>query len=111
MGAMRVPVLVAMVALGAVQSASAQSAFQRQLDASLQRLEDTVASSFGRAVPVPSASAGVQYEFDPATGNFQRDPTTFGQVFLDRADPIGKGRVNLSFSYAYLQLDELDGKP
>ena len=47
----------------------------------------------------------------PVTGNFQRDATTFGQVYLDRADPLGKGRVNVSVSYAYLELDELDGKP
>ena len=70
-----------------------------------------VQRSFARAVPLPSASAGVQYAFDPVTGNFQRNPTTFGQVYLDRADPLGKGRVNVSVSYAYLELDTIDGKP
>jgi len=74
-------------------------------------LSDTVAATFARSVPLPSASAGVQYVFDPATGNFQRSPTTFGQVYLDRADPLGKGQMNVSVSYAYLELDTVDGKP
>ena len=74
-------------------------------------LEDTVAATFARSVPVAAASAGVQYAFDPATGNFQRSPATFGQVYLDRADPLGKGRVNVSASYSYLELDTLDGMP
>src|SRR5262245_38799986 len=74
-------------------------------------MQDTVAATFGRTVPLPSASAAVQYTFDPATGNFQRSPSTFGQVYLDRADPIGKGRLNVSASYSYLELDTLDGQP
>ena len=74
-------------------------------------MQNTVAATFARSVPLPSASAGVQYAFDPATGNFQRSPTTFGQVYLDRADSLGKGRLNVSTSYSYLELDTLDGKP
>lgn len=74
-------------------------------------MQNTVAATFARSVPLPSASAGVQYAFDPVTGNFQRSPTTFGQVYLDRADSLGKGRLNVSTSYSYLELDTLDGKP
>jgi hypothetical protein len=51
----------------------------------------------------------VSYSFDPATGTFQREASTFGQVYLDRADPIGAGRFNVSFGYQYVQLEELDG--
>ena len=102
--------LAAVLLLASAAAARAQS-FEARLTSALSLLEDTVASSFGRAVPFPSSSAGVQYSFDPVTGNFQRDATTFGQVYLDRADPLGKGRLNLSVSYAYLELDTLDGKP
>ena len=52
----------------------------------------------------------MSYAFDPATGNFQRESSTFGQVYLDRADTLGARRVNLSFAYQYVQLEELDGK-
>jgi len=103
-------VLAAVLLVASAAAARAQS-LEARLTSALDLLEGTVASSFGRAVPFPSASAGVQYAFDPVTGNFQRNATTFGQVYLDRADPLGKGRMNLSASYAYLELDTLDGKP
>jgi hypothetical protein len=51
----------------------------------------------------------VAYSFDPATGNFRRDPTTFGQVYLERAAPLGAGRFNVSFAYSYVELDEIEG--
>src|SRR6185369_1663328 len=95
--------------LAGVATARAQSLGAR-LNTTALLLQDTVAATFGRSVPLPSASAGVQYSFDAATGNFQRNSTTFGQVYLDRADPLGKGRVNVSASYSYLELDTLDGK-
>ena len=107
---MRLALLVQLIVILGSSAARAQS-LQARLNTTGRLLQDTVATTFGRSVPLPSASAGVQYAFDPATGNFQRNPTTFGQVYLDRADPLGKGRVNLSVSYAYLELDTLDGKP
>ena len=109
-GRVRLRFLVQLILLLASSAAHAQSLAAR-LDATARLLEDTVAATFGRSVPLPSASAGVQYAFDPVTGNFQRNPTTFGQVYLDRADALGKGRTNVSVSYAYLELDTLDGKP
>jgi hypothetical protein len=102
--------LTALMLLAGVATARAQSLGAR-LSTTALLIQDTVAATFGRSVPLPSASAGVQYSFDAATGNFQRNSTTFGQVYLDRADPLGKGRVNVSASYSYLELDTLDGKP
>ena len=68
-----------------------------RLQRALNQVEGLLGETFGRSVPLPSASSGVSYAFDPATGNFQRSATTFGQVYLDRADPLGNGRVNVSF--------------
>lgn len=91
-------------------SAPAQTNTLSQLPKTLQPVERVLADTFGRSVPVPSPSAGVSYAFDPATGNFRREPATFGQVYLERADPLGAGRVNLSFAYQYVELDELEGR-
>jgi hypothetical protein len=52
----------------------------------------------------------VSYAFDPATGNFERQPSTFGQVYLDRADTLGAKRLNVQFLYEYVKLDELSGE-
>lgn len=101
-------VLVLAVVAG-VAPAGAQRLDVR-LQQALDRVSDVVAESFARSLPLPSASAGVAYSFDPVTGNFQREPSTFGQVYLDRSDTLGAKRWNVSFAYQYQQLDELDGK-
>jgi len=80
-----------------------------QLQNAILRVEDAAAVTFGRSLPLPSASAGVSYAFDPATGNFQRQSSTFGQVYLDRADPIGARKVNVQVGYQYVKLTEISG--
>jgi hypothetical protein len=100
--------LLALVAL-APGPATGQD-IARQLEASLDRVSRVVSDTFGRSQPLPAASAGVSYAFDPATGNFQRQPSTFGQVYLDRADPIGARRLNVQFTYQWVKLRKLDGR-
>lgn len=104
--------VLALLLLAALPAqARAQAELQRRLVAGLTRMQDVVAETFARSLPLPSASAGVSYTFDPVTGNFQRNASTFGQAYVDRADPLGARRFNFSVSYAYVELDELDGKP
>jgi hypothetical protein len=80
-----------------------------QLIRALDLTAAAVERSFARALPLPAPSTGVSYSFDPVTGNFERDPVTLGQIYLERADPIGARRVNLSFVYQYVSLDSLEG--
>jgi hypothetical protein len=68
-----------------------------------------VERSFARALPLPAAAAGVSYSFDPVTGNFRRDASTYGQVYLERADPLGARHFNVSFVYQYVELSKIDG--
>ncbi|MBX3028290.1 hypothetical protein KF840_25650 [bacterium] len=90
-------------------TASAQQDVGGQIQHALQLVESAVEQSLARALPLPAPSAGVSYSFDAATGNFQRDPSTFGQVYLERADPLGRGRVNVSLMYQYVNLAKIDG--
>jgi hypothetical protein len=80
-----------------------------QIEGVLFLAQDALTEWFARTQPLPSAAPGVSYSFDPATGNFRRDPATFGQIYLERADPLGKGRFNVSFAYQYTELDQLEG--
>lgn len=105
---MRRAFLVFLLVVAEVAPAGAQRVDVR-LDRALDRVSDVVAESFARSLPLPSASAGVAYAFDPVTSNFQREPSTFGQIYLDRSDTLGARRWNVSFAYQYQQLDELDG--
>lgn len=100
-----VSVLLAFVA--AALPAGAQEEFD--IVDPLDLVADAVEQSFARALPLPAPSSGVSYSFDPATGNFQRDPTTYGQIYLDRADSLAAGRFNVSFVYQYVGLDSIEG--
>jgi len=83
-----------------------------QLDTPILRgVGKALAVSVGKSLPVPSASSGITFTFDPATSAFQRSTEVLGQLFLERANPIGKGRFNVSVTYQYVDTDEVDGRP
>lgn len=103
-------ILVVILAAISPSAACAQQVLE-QLEGALDRVATALERSFARSLPLPAASAGVSYSFDPATGNFRRDPATFGQVYLERADPLGARRLNVSFTYQYVELEDLDGHP
>lgn len=106
--AMRRPLLVA-VLLAALAPRAGGQEIEAQILQALDVVADAVERSFARALPLPAPSAGVAYSFDPATGNFQRDPSTYGQVYLERAEPLRHGQINVSMAYQYVSLDELEG--
>jgi len=100
------------VALGLLAATPLPAAAQDvlvQLQNGIDLVSAAVERSFARALPLPAPSAGVSYSFDPATGNFRREPATYGQVYLERADPLGARRFNVSFVYQYVELAEIDG--
>jgi hypothetical protein len=71
---------------------------------------NALAQTIGRSLPVTSASPGVTFTFDPANGAFVRDTEILGQLLLERARPIGRGRFNIDVSYQRVALDTFDGK-
>jgi hypothetical protein len=101
--------LLALLPLVAATPARAQDLGAR-VEGALNRVTQVTAETFGRSLPLPSASAGVSYAFDPATGTFQRQPSTFGQVYIDRARPIGARKWNVQVTYQHAQLDRIDGQ-
>jgi hypothetical protein len=105
---MRLAVAVVILLVLRPFAASAQDVLL-QLENAVALVGTAVERSFARALPLPAASAGVSYSFDPATGNFRRDPSTYGQVYLERADPLGARHLNVSFVYQYVELAQIDG--
>ncbi|HJQ85326.1 MAG TPA: hypothetical protein VKA21_14670 [Candidatus Binatia bacterium] len=73
-------------------------------------LSDALAASVGRALPVVSASPGLGFAFDPVTGAYERRTTITGQLFLERAEPLGRGHWNVSVSYQRVKLDRFEGE-
>ena len=75
----------------------------------LRGLGRALSSSVGKSLPIPAASSGITFTFDPRTSAFERDTEVLGQIFLERARPIGKGKLNFSVTYQYVETDLLDG--
>jgi hypothetical protein len=99
------------VALGATllvatSLAHAQEGFDSPATRQLGRVfSRTVAKS----LPIPSASSGITFEFDPKTSAFERSTELLGQLFVERARPIGRGKLNLSLTYQYVELQTYEG--
>jgi hypothetical protein len=89
---------------GSNHAAHFNSAFQSEF-----RLVNIALASQLAAVPLPSPASGFTYRFDPATGTFVRTTTSFGPIFTDRGETIGRGRLAFGFNYQFLSFDHLDG--
>lgn len=58
--------------------------------------------------PIASSAGGFTYRFDPALGVFTRSADSFGPVYAERADTIGKGKFNLGINYSHFTFDRID---
>lgn len=71
---------------------------------------DALADTVARSLPVLSASPGVTFTYDPSSGAFERDTDLLGQLYLERARPIGRNRWNVALSYQHVNVDALQGQ-
>lgn len=60
-------------------------------------------------LPIISPSSGFTYKYDSAAGGFVRSTTTFGPIYTERADTIGKHQVYFGVDYERFRFNELDG--
>jgi hypothetical protein len=101
-------VLLGALALGRAEAASFQDALGRR--GPLAPVGQAFADWIGSVYPVTGASAGVTFTFDKETHAFERETDVFGQLFLERPRPLGRGRWNLAFSYQHVEIDEIQGR-
>jgi hypothetical protein len=57
--------------------------------------------------PLASSAGGFTYRFDPALG-FTRATDSFGPIYADRSDTIGKGKFNLGINYSHFEFDRIN---
>ena len=57
--------------------------------------------------PIASSAGGFTYRFDPALGVFTRSADSFGPVYSERADTVGKGKFNLGINYSHFTFDHI----
>ena len=75
---------------------------------SFNRLNDAISAQVG-AIPFASAGAGFAFRYDEDLGTFVQVTESFGPVFAERADTIGKGRFNVNLSFTAFKYDEFLG--
>jgi Putative MetA-pathway of phenol degradation len=76
-------------------------------------LLDTLRSTLASAIvnfPTPSPAGGFTFQFDPATGVFNRSTESFGPIYADRAETIGRGKFSFGLTYSHLSFDQVDGR-
>lgn len=73
----------------------------------LQQFSTGVANQLS-SFPLASSAGGFTYRFDPALGVFTRSADSFGPVYAERADTIGKGKFNLGINFSHFTFDAID---
>ncbi len=58
--------------------------------------------------PLPSSSGGFTYTYDPNLGTFTRGSESFGPVFAERIDTVGRGKFNLGINYSHFTFDRIN---
>ena len=61
------------------------------------------------AFPLGSSAGGFTWTFDPGLGTFQRESSSFGPTFAERALTVGKGRANIGVNFQRATFDSLEG--
>ena len=60
-------------------------------------------------LPILSPASGFTYKYDSAAGAFVRTTTSFGPIYTERAETIGRGTVYFGASYQRFRFSSLDG--
>lgn len=58
--------------------------------------------------PLASSGGGFTYRFDPNLGVLTRTTESFGPVYAERADTVGKGQFNFGMNYSSFTFDAVD---
>lgn len=75
---------------------------------SFNRLNDVISAQIG-AIPFASSGAGFAFRYDEDLGTFVHESKSFGPIFAERADTVGKGRFNANVSFTGFKYNEFLG--
>src|SRR5215472_760518 len=73
-----------------------------------QTLSSAIATQL-TVLPIISPSSGFTYRYDSEAGAFVRTTTSFGPIYTERAETIGRGRVSFGVSYQRFRFSSIDG--
>jgi hypothetical protein len=102
--------LIALAAACLCAGPAGATTFTSRFVGPTRALGDALSQTVARSLPVTSASPGLTFSFDPASGAFVRDTDLLGQLYLERARPIGRGKWNVTVSYQHVHIDAVQGQ-
>jgi hypothetical protein len=73
-----------------------------------QTLSTAIATQLA-VLPLISPSSGFTYKYDGETGTFVRTTTSFGPIYAERAETVGRGKVSFGTSYQRFRFSNIDG--
>lgn len=86
-------------------SASARETNRLLLDTLRSTLQSSIVN-----FPIPSPASGFTFQFDQSLGIFVRSTESFGPIYADRAETIGRRKFSLGVTYARLSFNDVDGR-
>jgi hypothetical protein len=86
-------------------SAHFNSAFQ----AEFTQFNVSLASQLA-AIPVPSPASGFTFTLDSSLGVMKRSTQSFGPIYAERAETIGKNKFSLGVTYQRFTFDTISGQ-
>jgi hypothetical protein len=73
----------------------------------LEQLNNELATQLS-TFPLASSAGGFTYQLDPALGVLTRATDSFGPIYADRADSIGKGKFAIGLNFSHFAFDRID---
>ena len=73
-----------------------------------QTLSTAIATQLA-ILPIISPASGFTYKYDSSAGAFVRTSSSFGPIYTERAETIGRGKISFGISYQRFRFGNLDG--
>ena len=102
--------VLALVAACLCAGSVAADTFTDRFRGPTKPLGQALSATVARSLPVTSASPGLTFTYDPSSGALVRDTDLIGQLYLERARPIGRGKWNVTLNYQHVHVDSVQGR-
>src|SRR5439155_9832213 len=82
--------------------------FNSQFQTEFTQFNVSLASQLA-AIPLPSPASGFTYSRDPGLGVLKRSTQSFGPIYTERADTIGKHKFSVGINYQRFAFHTIEG--
>jgi hypothetical protein len=96
------------IILGTDPAASHHAHFVFDTAARINQLNEQIVAEIG-VFPFSSSVGGFTFALDTSLGTFVRTTETLGPLFAERAQTLGRGKLNVHGSYTFFKYDEFSG--